>query len=182
VTFWARCGDRPRRPPLAGPAAAADEKMVFKASTCTRLGYPTVEAVQSMGKSGGGATKRPPQRPDVFAAMQLGGEKEAIEQAQVGAIQLARVSVGALGPVVDDLNVFKPALLFRNTEHAQKVMDRADRAGAARQGHRLAGRARRAVLDGCRCAQHVRHQRADQLDCRFKGMKVRVVATRCSSR
>ena len=42
----------------------------------------------------------------MYPSMQLGGEKEAIEQAQVGAIALARVSVGALGPVVDDLNVF----------------------------------------------------------------------------
>jgi tripartite ATP-independent transporter DctP family solute receptor len=55
--------------------------------------------------------------------MQLGGEKEAIEQAQVGAIAFARVSVGALGPVVDDLNVFNLPYVFRNTEHAQKVMD-----------------------------------------------------------
>ena len=42
----------------------------------------------------------------MFGSMQLGGEKEAIEQAQIGAIQFARVSVGALGPVIDDLNVF----------------------------------------------------------------------------
>jgi tripartite ATP-independent transporter DctP family solute receptor len=55
--------------------------------------------------------------------MQLGGEKEAIEQAQVGALQLARVSVGALGPVIDDLNVFNLPFLFRNTEHMQKVID-----------------------------------------------------------
>jgi tripartite ATP-independent transporter DctP family solute receptor len=55
--------------------------------------------------------------------MQLGGEKEAIEQAQVGAIQLARVSVGALGPVVDELNVFNLPFLFRNTAHMQKVID-----------------------------------------------------------
>src|SRR6266478_5001781 len=57
------------------------------------------------------------------ASMQLGGEKEAIEQAQVGAIQFARVSVGALGPVIDDLNVFNLPFLFRDTAHAQKVMD-----------------------------------------------------------
>jgi tripartite ATP-independent transporter DctP family solute receptor len=55
--------------------------------------------------------------------MQLGGEKEAIEQAQVGAIQLARVSVGTLGPVIDDLNVFNLPFLFRNTAHMQKVID-----------------------------------------------------------
>jgi tripartite ATP-independent transporter DctP family solute receptor len=55
--------------------------------------------------------------------MQLGGEKEAIEQAQVGALQIARVSVGALGPVVDDLNVFNLPFLFRDTAHMQKVID-----------------------------------------------------------
>src|ERR1700681_2570456 len=55
--------------------------------------------------------------------MQRGGEKEAIEQAQIGAIQFARVSVGALGPVIDDLNVFNLPFLFRNTAHMQKVID-----------------------------------------------------------
>ena len=59
----------------------------------------------------------------MYAAMQLGGEKEAIEQAQIGAIQLARVSVGTLGPVIDDLNVLNLPFLFRNTAHMQKVMD-----------------------------------------------------------
>jgi tripartite ATP-independent transporter DctP family solute receptor len=59
----------------------------------------------------------------MYAAMQLGGEKEAIEQAQIGAIAIARVSVGALGPVIDDLNVFNLPFLFRSTAHAQKVMD-----------------------------------------------------------
>ena len=59
----------------------------------------------------------------MFAAMQLGGEKEAIEQAQVGALAMARVSVGALGPVVDALNVFNLPFLFRNTAHMQKVID-----------------------------------------------------------
>jgi tripartite ATP-independent transporter DctP family solute receptor len=55
--------------------------------------------------------------------MQLGGEKEMIEQAQVGAIQFARVSVGTLGPVVDDLNVLNLPFLFRDTAHMNKVVD-----------------------------------------------------------
>jgi tripartite ATP-independent transporter DctP family solute receptor len=59
----------------------------------------------------------------MYASMQLGGEKEAIEQAQVGALQLARVSVGAVGPVVDDLNVFNLPFLFRSTDHMEKVID-----------------------------------------------------------
>ena len=38
----------------------------------------------------------------MFPSMQLGGEKEMIEQAQLGALQIARISVGAVGPVVDE--------------------------------------------------------------------------------
>jgi tripartite ATP-independent transporter DctP family solute receptor len=106
--------------PLRSLAAA--DSMVFKASDVHPLGYPTVEAVISMGKKLEQATNGR-LSVQMFAAMQLGGEKEAIEQAQVGAVQLARVSVGALGPVVPDLNVFNLPFLFRNTEHMEKVID-----------------------------------------------------------
>ena len=107
---------------IEGDAKAADQKMVFKASDVHPEGYPTVQAVENMGKkleaaTGGRLSIQ------MYASMQLGGEKEAIEQAQVGALQLARVSVGALGPVVDDLNVFNLPFLFRSTEHMEKVID-----------------------------------------------------------
>jgi tripartite ATP-independent transporter DctP family solute receptor len=46
-----------------------------------------------------------------------------IEQAQVGALQISRVSVGALGPVVDDLNVFNLPFIFRDEAHMRKVID-----------------------------------------------------------
>ena len=59
----------------------------------------------------------------MYASMQLGGEKEVIEQAQVGALQFARVSVGTLGPVIDDLNVLNMPFLFRDTAHMNKVVD-----------------------------------------------------------
>jgi tripartite ATP-independent transporter DctP family solute receptor len=106
---------------IAGPAVA-QRKTVLKCSDVHPAGYPTVVAVENMGKkleqaTGGRITVQ------MFASMQLGGEKEAIEQAQVGAIALARVSVGALGPVVDDLNVFNLPFLFRNTAHMEKVID-----------------------------------------------------------
>jgi len=106
----------------SGGARAADQKMLFKASDVHPEGYPTVQAVENMGKkleaaTGGRLSIQ------MYASMQLGGEKEAIEQAQVGALQLARVSVGALGPVVDDLNVFNLPFLFRSTEHMEKVID-----------------------------------------------------------
>jgi tripartite ATP-independent transporter DctP family solute receptor len=55
--------------------------------------------------------------------MQLGGEKETIEQTQIGAIQLLRVSAGTVGPIVDEINVVNMPFLFRNTAHAEKIMD-----------------------------------------------------------
>jgi tripartite ATP-independent transporter DctP family solute receptor len=102
--------------------ASAQQKLVLKASDVHPLGYPTVAAVQAMGKKLSEATKG---RLSIamYPAMQLGGEKEAIEQAQVGAIAFARVSVGALGPVVDDLNVFNLPYVFRNTADMEKVID-----------------------------------------------------------
>jgi TRAP-type C4-dicarboxylate transport system substrate-binding protein len=105
-----------------GTPALAQQKLALKASDVHPAGYPTVAAVESLGKKLDAATQGR-LSVQMFAAMQLGGEKEAIEQAQVGAIQLARVSVGTLGPVIDELNVFNLPFLFRNTAHMQKVID-----------------------------------------------------------
>ncbi len=107
---------------LLATSVAAQDKLVLKASDVHPTGYPTVAAVENMGKKLSAASKG---RLSVamYPAMQLGGEKEAIEQAQVGAIAFARVSVGALGPVVDDLNVFNLPYVFRNTAHMQQVID-----------------------------------------------------------
>ena len=102
--------------------AQAQAKTVLKASDVHPEGYPTVQAVENMGKNLEAATQGRLSI-QMYASMQLGGEKEAIEQAQIGALQLARVSVGALGPVIDDLNVFNLPFLFRNTLHMQKVID-----------------------------------------------------------
>jgi tripartite ATP-independent transporter DctP family solute receptor len=105
-----------------GASVQAQQKSVWKASDVHPLGYPTVEAIQRMGKkmeaqTGGRIAIQ------MFPSMQLGGEKEMIEQAQVGALQIARISVGAMGPVVDDLNVFNLPFVFRDEQHMRKVID-----------------------------------------------------------
>jgi tripartite ATP-independent transporter DctP family solute receptor len=107
---------------FASSGALAQQKLVLKASDVHAAGYPTVVAVENIGKK---LEKASNGRLSVqmYPSMQLGGEKEAIEQAQVGAIAFARVSVGALGPVIDDLNVFNLPYVFRNTEHMQHVID-----------------------------------------------------------
>src|SRR6202049_3908164 len=107
---------------LPAGLASAQPKMVLKASDVHPPGHPTVEAVENLGKRLEKATNGR-LSVQMYASMQLGGEKEAIEQAQVGAIQFARVSVGALGPVIDELNVFNMPYLFRSTAHMQKVID-----------------------------------------------------------
>ncbi|MEZ0220558.1 TRAP transporter substrate-binding protein [Tardiphaga sp. 866_E4_N2_1] len=102
--------------------AQAQAKMVLKASDVHPLGYPTVESVVRMGKKLDAATSGR-LTIQMFPSMQLGGEKEAIEQAQVGALQIARISVGAVGPVVDDVNVFNMPFVFRDSKHMEAVLD-----------------------------------------------------------
>ena len=102
--------------------AWAQQKVVLKATDVHPLGYPTVEAVVRMGKkleqaTGGRLSLQ------MYPSMQLGGEKEMIEQAQVGALAIARISVGPMGPVVPEFNVFNLPFMFRDTAHMEKVID-----------------------------------------------------------
>src|SRR4051812_44246796 len=107
---------------LVPAAASAQDKQVWKASDVHPLGYPTIEAIVRMGKKIEAETNGRISI-QMYPSMQLGGEKEMIEQAQVGALQIARVSVGTLGPVVDDLNVFNMPFIFRDEAHMRKVID-----------------------------------------------------------
>ena len=102
--------------------AFAQQKLVLKATDVHPLGYPTVEAVVRMGKKLETATDGRLSI-QMYPSMQLGGEKEMIEQAQVGALQIARISVGPMGPLVPELNVFNMPFLFRDTAHMEKVID-----------------------------------------------------------
>ena len=105
-----------------GSPAFAQSKMTLKATDVHPLGYPTVEAVVRMGKKLETATNGR-LTIQMFPSMQLGGEKEMIEQAQVGALQIARISVGPMGPIVPELNVFNLPFMFRDNAHMEKVVD-----------------------------------------------------------
>jgi tripartite ATP-independent transporter DctP family solute receptor len=102
--------------------ASAQTKMVFKASDVQPPGYPTVAATENLGKKLAEATQGR-LSVQMFPSMQLGGEKETIEQTQIGAVQMLRASVGSMGPIVDDINVVNMPFLFKNTAHANKMMD-----------------------------------------------------------
>jgi tripartite ATP-independent transporter DctP family solute receptor len=106
----------------ASAAALAQQKQVLKATDVHPLGYPTVEAIVRMGAKLDKATNGR-YSIQMFPSMQLGGEKEMIEQAQVGALQIARISVGPMGPIVDELNVFNMPFVFKDEAQMRKVID-----------------------------------------------------------
>ncbi len=86
----------------------AQTKTIFKASDVQPPGYPTVAATENLGKKLEAATNGRLSI-QMFPSMQLGGEKETIEQTQIGAIQLLRVSAGTIGPIVDEINSTIPS-------------------------------------------------------------------------
>src|ERR1700747_1813623 len=155
--------------------AFAQASTTLKASDVHAPGSPAGAAIESLGKKLQQATNGR-LTVQVFASMQLGGEKEAIEQAQVGALQMARVSVGAVGPVIGGLNVFNLPFLFRNTAHMQKVIDGAigtellDKVTA----NEKAGLVGLCWMDaGARSFYNTKHPVKSIAD--LKGLKVRVI-------
>ena len=103
-------------------AGAAQAEMKLKFADIHPAGYPTVVAEKSMGdtltkETNGELTFQ------YFPGGVLGSEKEVIEQMQVGAVQLSRVSLGIVGPVVPDVNVFNMPFIFRDQAHMRAVID-----------------------------------------------------------
>jgi len=104
------------------PIAAAAQTVTLKAADVHPPGYPNVVAIENLGKKLEAATNGR-YKLQMFPSGVLGGEKEMVEQTQVGAIQIARISLGVLGPVVPDVNVFNMPFVFRNEAHMRKVID-----------------------------------------------------------
>jgi tripartite ATP-independent transporter DctP family solute receptor len=101
-------------------AAWSDVKIKF--AEVHPKGYPPVVAEENMGKkleeqSKGDISFK------MFAGGVLGSEKEVVEQVQSGAVQMTRVSLGIVGPVVPDVNVFNLPFIFRDHAHMRKIID-----------------------------------------------------------
>ena len=104
---------------LGATTAPAQE---IKSSDVHPMGYPTTEAIKYFGEllntwTDGRLSVK------IYHSMQLGGEKEALEQVQIGALEMTRVSVGVVGPIVDDFNAFNLPYVFRSVDHMHKVVD-----------------------------------------------------------
>ena len=106
----------------AAASTAALAQTVLKAADVHPAGYPTVVAVENMGKRLDAETQGR-LKLQMFPGSVLGGEKEMIEQTQVGAIQILRTSLGPIGPVVPEVNVFNMPFVFRDPAHMRAVID-----------------------------------------------------------
>ena len=106
---------------LAGSLTAAGARE-FRAADIQEENYPTVQALRFMDqlvaeRTGGRHRIR------VFHSRQLGEESQTIEQTRVGAIDLDRINVAAIGDVAPALNVLALPFLFRSIDHLYKVID-----------------------------------------------------------
>ncbi|MEO6291173.1 MAG: TRAP transporter substrate-binding protein [Burkholderiaceae bacterium] len=107
---------------LTASMLATAQNIVLKAHDTHPAGYPTVVAVENMGKKLEAATSGRI-KVQMFPGAVLGQEKEAVEQVQIGAIQLARISLGVVGPVAPDVDVFNMPFVFRDVAHMRAVID-----------------------------------------------------------
>jgi tripartite ATP-independent transporter DctP family solute receptor len=101
---------------------AAQAQIVLKASDTHPAGYPTVVAVENMGKKLEAQTNGRIKM-QMFPGAVLGQEKETVEQTQIGALQINRISLGVIGPIVPDVDVFNMPFVFRDIVHMRKVID-----------------------------------------------------------
>ncbi|GAB2890455.1 TRAP transporter substrate-binding protein [Uliginosibacterium flavum] len=103
-------------------AVAPVAALELKAADVHPEGYPNVVAMQSLGKKLDAATKGRLTL-KMFPGAVLGDEKSMIEQTQAGGIDILRTSLGPLGPVVPEVNVFNMPFVFRSEAHMRAVVD-----------------------------------------------------------
>jgi tripartite ATP-independent transporter DctP family solute receptor len=100
-------------------SAAARE---FRAADIQEENYPTVQALRYLNqlvteRTGGRHRIR------VFHSRQLGEENQTIDQTRVGAIDMNRINVGAIGNYAPMLNLLATPFLFRSIDHLHRVID-----------------------------------------------------------
>ena len=94
----------------------------FRSADVHPADYPTVAAVQYMGKIVAEQSKGK-MGVKVYPSGTLGTEKDTIEQLRIGALDMMRINTAALNSVVPETMVTVLPFVFRSTEHMRKVLD-----------------------------------------------------------
>ena len=154
---------------LAGPSAA--QEISLKAADTHSDGYPTVEAVEHMGRLLSDWTNGRI-RLEMFAGRQLGEEKDTIEQTIAGAIELNRVNLAPLNGIIPETAIPALPYIFRSIGHMHKVMDGEIGADilSAMEKHGLVG----LVFYDSGARSFYNSKRPIKSPADMKGMKVRV--------
>src|SRR5260370_28480742 len=94
----------------------------FRAADIQEESYPTVQALFFLEQL---VAERTSGRHHirVFHSRQLGEESQTIEQTRVGAIDINRINVAAIGDVAPALSILAQPFLFRSIDHLYKVID-----------------------------------------------------------
>lgn len=103
-------------------SAHATVAQTLRAADVHPADYPNVVAVKHMGEKLKAATDG---RLDIktFPGGVLGDEKQMIEQAQLGAIDIIRVSMAPVAAILPEINVFTLPYIFRDETHMHHVLD-----------------------------------------------------------
>jgi len=106
----------------ASATALAAQATEFRSADIHPDDYPTVTAVKFMGErlkelSGGKHGIK------VYNNSALGNEKDTIEQAKIGALQMVRVNIAPMNNICPETQVPTMPFLFRSVEHMHKVLD-----------------------------------------------------------
>ena len=85
-------------------------------------GYPNTIALDKFAellseKSGGKMKLK------MYHAGTPGSQPDAIEQVRMGGLEIANFSLGPVGPIVPEANVVSLPFIFKDTEHAWRVLD-----------------------------------------------------------
>jgi len=102
-------------------AASTTFALTLKAADVHPASHPSVIAVVNMGEKLEQQTNGRIKLQTFFSGV-LGDEKSTIEQAQAGGIDFLRVSLGPVGTVVPDVNVFNLPYIFRDEKQLRKVI------------------------------------------------------------
>lgn len=100
----------------------AEEKYEIRVATTNQSGHPITRSLIYFGEL---LEKYAPGKFEVqvFSDSQLGGEREIVEGVQIGTISMGFSSTGPVGAFSPKLEVVNLPYLFRNNEHAYKVLD-----------------------------------------------------------
>lgn len=107
---------------LFGAAVTCVQAATLRAADVHPKGYPNVVAVEHMGEKLAAATDDRLEI-KVFPSGVMGDEKQMIEQAQLGAIDMIRVSMAPVAAILPEIEVFTLPYVFRDEDHLHKVLD-----------------------------------------------------------